>query len=151
MNSLKWTWKDRLRRCKSLARSAILKCGRRSENRNCRQAVRHRQSKEARMPDDNTEASGSSEQAVESTEVPDTGQTEEAQESFTDFDPAKDIPEDADKAWFEKQYNELRSGWTQKTQGLARERQEAQEYRDFLTAIQNDPAARDAWLQQEFG
>lgn len=90
-------------------------------------------------------------QAVESTEAPETGQATEAQESFTDFDPAKDIPEDADKAWFENQYNELRKGFTQKTQGIAQERQEAQEYRDFITAIQNDPAARDAWLQQEFG
>lgn len=101
------------------------------------------------MPDDAL-APEDSGQATE-TEAPDTGQAEETQESFTDFDPAKDIPEDAGKDWFEQKYNELRSGFTQKTQGLAQERQEAQEYRDFITAIQNDPAARDAWLQQEFG
>lgn len=102
------------------------------------------------MPDDTT-APEDSGQPVESTEAPEEGQANEAQESFTDFDPATDIPEDADKAWFENQYNELRKGFTQKTQGIAQERQEAQEYRDFITAIQNDPAARDAWLQQEFG
>lgn len=102
------------------------------------------------MPDEATEAPDLG-QATETDDAPDTGQATEAQESFTDFDPAKDIPEDAGKDWFEQKYNELRSGFTQKTQGLAQERQEAQEYRDFITAIQNDPAARDAWLQQEFG
>lgn len=100
---------------------------------------------------DGTDAPEDLGQATEADEAPETGQAAEAQESFTDFDPAKDIPEDADKAWFENKYNELRSGFTQKTQGLSQERQEAQEYRDFITAIQNDPAARDAWLQQEFG
>lgn len=100
---------------------------------------------------DDTTAPEDSGQVVETDDAPDTGQAPDSQESFTDFDPAKDIPEDADKAWFENQYNELRKGFTQKTQGIAQERQEAQEYRDFLTAIQNDPAARDAWLQQEFG
>lgn len=103
------------------------------------------------MPDEAIEAPEEQGQATESDDAPDTGQATEAQESFTDFDPAKDIPEDADKEWFENQYNELRKGFTQKTQGIAQERQEAQEYRDFLTEIQNDPAARDAWLQQEFG
>jgi len=103
------------------------------------------------MPDEIQEAPEKQGQAIETDDAPDTGQATEAQESFTDFDPAKDIPEDADKAWFENQYNELRKGFTQKTQEIAQERQEAQEYRDFLTAIQNDPAARDAWLQQEFG
>jgi len=102
------------------------------------------------MSDEATEAPDLG-QAVETDDAPDTGQATEAQESFTDFDPAKDIPEDADREWFENQYNELRKGWTQKVQGVAQERQEAQEYRDFLTAIQNDPAARDVWLQQEFG
>lgn len=102
------------------------------------------------MSDEATEAPDLG-QAAETDDAPDTGQATEAQESFTDFDPAKDIPEDAGKDWFEQKYNELRSGFTQKTQGLAQERQEAQEYRDFITAIQNDPAARDAWLQQEFG
>lgn len=102
------------------------------------------------MPDETADAPEDLGQASEP-EAPETGQATEAQESFTDFDPAKDIPEDADKAWFENQYNELRKGFTQKTQGIAQERQEAQEYRDFITAIQNDPAARDAWLQQEFG
>jgi len=102
------------------------------------------------MSDEATEAPDLG-QAAETDDAPDTGQATEAQESFTDFDPAKDIPEDAGKDWFEQKYNELRSGFTQKTQGLAQERQEAQEYREFITAIQNDPAARDAWLQQEFG
>lgn len=102
------------------------------------------------MPDDAL-APDDSGQATEVEETPETGQVDETQESFTDFDPAKDIPEDADRDWFENQYNELRKGWTQKVQGVAQERQEAQEYREFLTAIQNDPAARDAWLQQEFG
>src|SRR5882757_1542452 len=102
------------------------------------------------MSDEATEAPDLG-QAAETDDAPDTGQATEAQESFTDFDPAKDIPEDAGKDWFEQKYNELRSGSTQKTQGLAQERQEAQEYREFITAIQNDPAARDAWLQQEFG
>lgn len=101
-------------------------------------------SDDALAPDD-------SGQATEVEETPETGQVDETQESFTDFDPAKDIPEDAGKDWFEQKYNELRSGFTQKTQGIAQERKEAQEYREFLTAIQNDPAARDAWLQQEFG
>jgi uncharacterized protein YciU (UPF0263 family) len=101
------------------------------------------------MPD-GTEAPEDSGQAQESTEAPETGQATEAQESFTDFDPAKDIPEDAGKDWFEQKYNELRSGFTQKTQGLAQERQEAQELREFAEAMQ-DPATRDAILEQQFG
>lgn len=84
------------------------------------------------------------------TETPETDQSTDGQESFTDFDPTT-VPEDASPEWLKQRYNELQSGWTQKTQGLAQERQEAQEYRDFITAIQNDPAARDAWLKQEFG
>jgi hypothetical protein len=93
------------------------------------------------------------EESSESTEVPEMGQTEEAQESFTDFDPEQ-IPEDArphvealQKQW-QANYTKTRQA---ETQAIAQERQEAQEYRDFITAIQNDPAARDAWLQQEFG
>lgn len=89
-------------------------------------------------------------QAQESQEAPETGQAAEAQESFTDFDPAKDIPDDADREWFENQYNELRKGFTQKTQGIAQERQEAQELREFAEAMQ-DPATRDAILEQEWG
>ena len=101
------------------------------------------------MPD-GTEAPEDSGQAQESTEAPDTGQAAEAQESFTDFDPANDIPDDADREWFENQYNELRKGFTQKTQGIAQECQEAQELREFAEAMQ-DPATRDAILEQQFG
>lgn len=101
------------------------------------------------MPEETT-APEDSGQATETTEAPDTGQATEAQESFTDFDPAKDIPEDADREWFENQYNELRKGFTQKTQGIAQERQEAQELREFAEAMQ-DPATRDAILEQQFG
>jgi hypothetical protein len=101
------------------------------------------------MPDAPT-APEDSGQAPESTEAPDTGQATEAQESFTDFNPANDIPEDADREWFENQYHELRKGFTQKTQGIAQERQEAQELREFAEAMQ-DPATRDAILEQQFG
>lgn len=100
------------------------------------------------MPEvDAPEESG---QATESQEAPDTGQANEAQESFTDFNPAKDIPEDADREWFENQYNELRKGFTQKTQGIAQERQEAQELREFAEAMQ-DPATRDRILEEQWG
>lgn len=87
---------------------------------------------------------------VEETEAPDTGQATESEESFADFDPSE-IPDDADKAWFEQKYNELRSGFTQKTQGLAEERKEAAELRQFAEALENDPAARNAWLRERHG
>jgi hypothetical protein len=104
------------------------------------------------MPDEATEAPDLG-QATETDDAPDTGQATEAQESFTDFDPEQ-VPEDArphvealQKQW-QANYTKTRQA---ETQELAKERQEAQEYRDFITEIQNDSAARDAWLQQEFG
>lgn len=82
-------------------------------------------------------------------EAPETDQSTDGQESFTDFDPTT-IPEDADREWLTKRYGELQSGWTQKTQGIAQERQEAAELREFAEAMQ-DPATRDAILEQQFG
>ena len=81
--------------------------------------------------------------------APETDQPTGDSESFADFDPSE-VPEDADRAWFEKRLGELQAGWTQKTQGLSQERQEAQEYREFAEAMQ-DPAIRDRILEQEFG
>lgn len=103
------------------------------------------------MSDDALAPEDSGQAEVE--ETPETGQVNETQESFTDFD-LEQVPEDArpqvealQKQW-QASYTKTRQA---ETQELAKERQEAQEYREFLTAIQNDPAARDAWLQQEFG
>lgn len=99
------------------------------------------------------EADEGGEETSETTEAPETGQAEETQESFTDFDPEQ-VPEEA-RPYVEGLQKEWQSNYSKKraaeTQEIAQERQEAQEYREFLTAIQNDPAARDAWLQQEFG
>jgi len=104
------------------------------------------------MPDE-TDAPEDLGQATEADEAPETGQATEAQESFTDFDPEQ-VPEDArphvealQKQW-QANYTKTRQA---ETQAIAQERQEAQEYRDFVTALQNDPAARDTWLKQEFG
>lgn len=104
------------------------------------------------MSDEATEAPDLG-QAAETDDAPDTGQATEAQESFTDFDPEQ-VPEEA-RPYVEGLQKEWQSNYSKKraaeTQEIAQERQEAQEYREFITAIQNDPAARDAWLQQEFG
>lgn len=81
-------------------------------------------------------------QAVDATEAPDTGQATGSEESFTDFDPSQ-VPEDADREWFEKKYNELRAGFTQKTQGLAAERQEAERAQQVLQALSNPETAPD--------
>jgi hypothetical protein len=74
------------------------------------------------------------------TEAPETGQAEESQESFTDFDPSE-IPEDAGKEWFEEKYNELRAGFTQKTQGLAEERREAEQAQAIVEGLSNPELA----------
>jgi len=100
------------------------------------------------MPDDQTPAEEQDQSVATETPVEDQS-TGSQEESFTDFDPTT-IPEDADREWLAKRYNELQSGWTQKTQGIAQERQEAAELREFAEAMQ-DPAVRDQILEQQFG
>lgn len=84
-------------------------------------------------------------------EAPETDQpTGDPEESFTDAFNPNDLPEEV-RPVYEEAYKRLQGDYSRKTAEISQERQEAQEYRDFITAIQNDPAARDAWLQQEFG
>lgn len=77
--------------------------------------------------------------SADSPEAPDTGQAE-GEESFTDFDPSE-IPEDADRDWFEEKYKELRAGFTQKTQEFGETRREAEQLRQFRDAVANPQVA----------
>lgn len=72
-------------------------------------------------------------------EAPDTGQAT-GEESFSDFDPSQ-IPDDADRDWFEQKYNELRSGFTQKTQEFGETRREAEQLRQLRDALSNPQVA----------
>ncbi len=72
-------------------------------------------------------------------EAPEDGQAL-GEESFSDFDPSQ-IPDDADRDWFEQKYNELRSGFTKKTQEFGETRREAEQLRQLRDALQNPQVA----------
>lgn len=51
------------------------------------------------------------------------------------------IPDDAGREWFEKQYGELRSDYTRKTQALAEERKQIEQYRqeaELMARLRSD-------------
>lgn len=69
----------------------------------------------------------------------------EETESFYDFDPSQ-VPDDADREWLAKQYGEMRKAFTQKTQGLAEGRREAEESQALIEGLR-DPETMPHYLR----
>jgi hypothetical protein len=80
-------------------------------------------------------------------ENPETGQPggeEEPSATLDDFDPTQ-IPEDADRDWLAQRHQQLVADYTKKTQGTAAERQETEEARRIVAALE-DPRTAPAML-----
>ncbi|HET7455389.1 MAG TPA: hypothetical protein VFJ76_07710 [Solirubrobacterales bacterium] len=92
------------------------------------------------------EAPAEQEQPTTEPEAPETDQPEGEEESFTDSYNPNDVPEEA-RPQLEAAYKQLQSAYTQKTQGLAEERREAEQARAVVDALQNpNPQIRAATL-----
>ena len=93
---------------------------------------------------------------------PDTGQPGGEAESFYDFDPSQ-IPQGTDPLeWAGQQYGEMRKAFTQKTQGIAETRREAEESQALIDGLRDPETAphylrllgydlSDPAVQQHFG
>ena len=73
------------------------------------------------------------------------GQAEAEEESFFDFDPSQ-VPEDADRDWLGNKYGEMRTAFTQKTQGIGETRREAEESQALIQGLR-DPETMPHYLR----
>jgi len=89
------------------------------------------------MDDAPTAPDEDQDQPIAEADAPDTGQAEtdagEAEVNLDDFDLAQ-VPESADRDWFETRYKDLRADYTRKTQALAEQRTQVQ---TVIEAAQN--------------
>lgn len=90
------------------------------------------------MSDDHTAPEEAPDTPTPTEDAPDTGQAPEAEETeavdLDNFDLAQ-IPEDADRQWFEEKYNALRSDYSRKTQRIAETRKQAEQKQAQADAI----------------
>lgn len=111
---------------------------------------------------DGGEGEGGEEPGGETATGPDTGQPGGEEESFYDFDPSQ-IPQGKDPVeWVGEQYGEMRKAFTQKTQGIAETRREAEETQALIDGLRDPETAphyirllgydlADPAVQQHFG
>lgn len=81
------------------------------------------------MPDEPTAPADEQDQPIAEAEAPDVQDKPEAEAgeavNLDDFDLAQ-VPDDADRSWFEDRYKDLRADYTRKTQALAEQRSQVQ-------------------------
>jgi hypothetical protein len=96
------------------------------------------------MPD---EAPVTQDQPINAPEAPETDQPTDAQtESFMDFDPAADIPEDADGEWLAKRYGEMNQHFTQRMQEVSSGRRSVEESQALVEGLR-DPETMPHYLR----
>jgi hypothetical protein len=79
-------------------------------------------------------------------ENPDQPSGDQEPASLADFDPSE-IPENADREWFENRIKGFQADYTKKTQGIAEERREAEQAQQVISALRNpNPQIRAATL-----
>lgn len=106
------------------------------------------------MSDDPTGPTEEADNPTPENEAPDTGQAEatgnETEADLESFDLSQ-VPEDADREWFESQVKNLRSDYTRKTQTLAEQRKQVQEERAFVEAVRDPSNPKHAEALEALG
>lgn len=106
------------------------------------------------MADDQTGPAEEPENPTPENEAPDEGQAEptgnENEADLESFDLSQ-VPDDADREWFESQVKNLRSDYTRKTQTLAEQRKQVQQVQEIIEAVRDPQHPKYAEAMEYLG